>query len=77
MYYSLQVAHVYYIEILQLIANRNIITLVCYLAQTTTVIGIQIVATVHTTIHFLNHSLLGIRHLLPKFLIFYFVNCTT
>ena len=32
------IARVYYIEILQLIANRNTITLVCYLAQTKTVI---------------------------------------
>ena len=46
MYYSLHskhpiaIAHVYYIEILQLIANRIAIMLVCYLAQTKTVIAL-------------------------------------
>ena len=59
MYYSLHSKRVYYIEILWLIADRNAITLVCYLANwpiltnrnaTTIVcyITLQIVTTVHT-----------------------------
>ena len=52
MYYSLHskhpiaIAHVYYIEILQLIANRIAIMLVCYLAQTKTVIALIALYTV-------------------------------
>ena len=52
MYYSLHskhpiaIAHVYYIEILQLIANKIAIMLVCYLAQTKTVIALIALYTV-------------------------------